>query len=518
MTDQEKKTWELEKQVFQLKTLLEIAQGLSRCRQPDDVYASILATMAGTFGARHALALACSDDQWQPIAVHGNISPAAREQATQLGSEFAQATARRQQEMLSALTDSRRSHDLTYSLWEHIHVRDRVVGGLFFGRKILGEPYTRDDEQVLHAVCANAASVLENLNLLQELQSARQRLTTENLNLRQQVRQELGNRQFIGKSPAVRKILDNINNFGRSDATVLIIGETGTGKELVARAIHDASFRSNGPFVAINCTAIPENLVESEFFGIEAGTATGVKQHIGYFEQADGGTLFIDEVGDMPLNSQAKLLRSLQEQTLRRVGGDREIRVNVRVLAATNKDLKAEIKNARFREDLYYRLSVLELRIPPLRERREDIVLLVHHFVDKVQKRLGRKIGGIEPETLHVLEKYAWPGNVRELENEVERLVTLADEGEIITSEHLSPHFHEESLPDLLADDHPPQSIKEAVDRLETRMIIRALKTAKGNKSEVARQLGLSRLGLQRKMERLRITYESIADESENEA
>lgn len=517
MEEHEKKTWDLERQVFQLKMLLEIAQALSRCRKQEDVYVQILATIAGTFGARHALALANENGRWRCMAMHGVSKISRDEFEQQLDLEFEAATAMRQQEILCEMTDHRSNDDLTFSLWEHLHVKNQVVGGFFFGKKILVEPYSRDDEHLLKAVCSYAANALENIYLYNELNAAKEKLAAENLTLRQQVRREDEGKKIIGSSPAIKKILENTQSFGRSGASVLISGETGTGKELIARAIHYASFRASDPFVAINCTAIPENLVESEFFGIEAGTATGVRQHIGYFEQANAGTLFIDEVGDMPLNSQAKLLRTLQEQTLRRVGGTREIKVNVRVVAATNKDIKAEIKAGRFREDLFYRLSVLELRLPPLRLRREDIAILAHHFIEKIQEKVGRKDISLSSEALKVLEKYVWPGNIRELENEIERLVTLAENGETISPSHLSSHFFEETTADLTPEDEP-QNLREAVDRLETRMIEKSLKETGGNKSEVARRLGLSRLGLQRKMERLKITYRGHSDDFADEA
>lgn len=518
MDAMEKKVWELERQVFQLKTLLEIAKTLSTCREQQEVYAYVLATIAGTFGARHAVALARTENQWRCMALHGLSAEQTTTIDQLLDASFDQASASRQQDLLAQCLHPGTVLDSSFTLWEHIHMRDRIAGGLFFGRKILSEPYSREDGQLLRAVVRYAANTLENISLYHELNTAREALAAENLQLRQQVKAETTRQTIIGSSPAMQRIFQNIQSFGRSDAAVLIIGETGTGKELVAKAIHYASLRANQPFVAINCTAIPETLVESEFFGIEAGTATGVRQHIGYFEQANRGTLFIDEVGDMPLNSQAKLLRTLQEQTLRRVGGLQEIKVDVRVIAATNKNIKAEIKAGRFREDLYYRLGVLELHMPSLRERREDIALLAHHFLEQTQRKIGRERVTLSPEVIAVFESYSWPGNIRELENEIERLVTLAEDGETITRAHLSPHFFEAD-PDLVPVEplHPAKTLREAVDRLEARLIRQALIEARGNKSEVARRLGLSRLGLQRKMERLKISYYGDRDEFADE-
>ena len=513
MNNEQNKTWELEKQVFQLRTLVEIAHALNQCRKPEELYAQILATMAGTFGARNAIALSCADDRWQVVSLHGLPDEKRVHLNKRLASEFEKATARHQHEILSSITGNRPAQDLSYSLFEYLRSRDKTVGALYFGKKILAEPYSREDENLLNAVCSYAASALENIDLVKELDAAKERLAAENFMLRQKVRIGVQNKNIIGSSPEIQKIMENIKSFGRSDAAVLINGETGTGKELVARGIHYSGFRANAPFVAINCTAIPENLVESEFFGIEAGTATGVNKRIGYFEQANSGTLFIDEVGDMPLSSQAKLLRTLQEQTLRRVGGNQEFKIDVRVIAATNKNLKSEIKAGRFREDLYYRLSVLELKVPPLRKRHKDIALLTHHFLEKLQKKLKKTGFHFTPEAMRALEVYAWPGNVRELENEVERIVTLA-EGDTIKPEHLSPHLFEEAPPDFTNDSGEPQTMKEAIDQLETHLIKKTLKIASGNKSEVARRLGISRLGLQRMMERLHITYESEVNDT----
>jgi Nif-specific regulatory protein len=387
-------------------------------------------------------------------------------------------------------------------------VHDRPLGAFVLGPRLLGEPYGEEEQTLLRTIAGYCARALENLQLYEALQEAQEKLRLENLALREAVRKEYGENAILGKSPAIQLVLQQVRNFGKSDANVLITGETGTGKELVARAVHYHSTRMDGPFLGVNCTAIPENLVESEFFGIEAGTATGVKKRTGWFEQAHGGTLFIDEVGDMPAASQAKLLRVLQERTLRRVGGDREIAVNVRVIAATNKNLQEEISAGRFREDLYYRLAVLELRIPPLRERREDLALLAQHFLRIFENRLHRQTAGFSSEVLQILESYDWPGNVRELENEIERLITLAEAGQRLEAEQLSPKLARQrgkSAVRPLVATH----LREAVDQLEREMIVAALAKHHNNKSRVARTLGLSRLGLQHKMERLGITSRS---------
>ncbi len=499
------KIWQLERQVFQLRTLFEIAQALNRCRQPDELYSRILAIMAGTFGARESLAL--QFDHGAPVvaAYRGSQEQVAETLRERLQASFMQASIRQQKLHIGeALGESGADQDFT--LWEWIEVQNQPVGGLYFGKKILGEPYNSNDEALLRAVCSYAAHVLENITLYQQLQRAHERLAAENLALKQKVRQQALSQEIIGQSRPIEQLRQLILNYGRSEAPVLITGETGTGKELVARAIHEASARSNGPFVAINCAAIPDNLVESEFFGIEEGVATGVKQRIGYFEQAHTGTLFIDEIGDMPPGTQVKLLRALQEGAVRRIGGQQEIPVDVRIVAATNQDLQQLIRENRFREDLFYRISVLEIDVPPLRERREDIAVLARYFLERKNQHNGQKIIGIAPETLRILEQYDWPGNIRELENEVERWDAILQEGDLVQPEHLSPRIRRRSE-ETEAMAGMPKNLREAVDRLEKKMIVQALNEARGNKSEVARRLGLSRLGLQRKMERLNIRY-----------
>ncbi|KAA3661123.1 MAG: AAA family ATPase [Calditrichaeota bacterium] len=508
MNETDKRIWKLERQVFQLQTLFETSRSLNQARKPSQVYEQILATMAGTFGAREAVALLCTNDEWHIVAHRGNIQDTDKINDDLRATNFHGATPRDQQKLLTERLTSTHFNDSTFTLWHLISVRDAIVGGFYFGKKIIGEPYSREDEDLLQATISSASHVLENLQLYTELEDARERLAAENLNLRQQVRKDTHSTDIVGGSFAMQNLQESIQNFSRSDAAVIIRGETGTGKELVARAIHYQSPRADGPFVAINCTAIPESLVESEFFGIEAGAATGVKQRIGYFEQAHGGTIFIDEIGDMPLSSQAKVLRTLQERTVRRVGGLKEIHVDVRIVAATHKDLKEEIKAGNFREDLFYRIGVLEIQIPPLRQRKNDIALLATHFLNEKEKQIGRSVAGFDPEALNQLQHYDWPGNVRELENEIERIVTLADDGEMIEEHHLSAHIAG-NVSSEFEDELVLENMRNAVDRLEKRMINKALAECNGNKSEVARILGLSRLGLQKKMARLKIAEKS---------
>jgi len=322
---------------------------------------------------------------------------------------------------------------------------------------------------------------------------------------------------FVGQSPAMRQIYEIIGKVADSPSTVLITGESGTGKELVAQALHLGSSRRDKPLIKVNCAAIPKDLVESELFGYEKGAFTGaVGSKPGRFELADGGTLFLDEIGEVPVEMQVKLLRALQESEFERVGGIKTIRVDVRLIAATNRDLKALIADGKFREDLYYRLAVVPISLPPLRDRKEDIPLLVQHFIEKYDRRLSKKVERIEDEALQILLGYSWPGNIRELENLMERSVLFADGSVILAS----------SLPDSLRERAPgtpvpiaavgplgaiaapsgasmKEIVRQAQAELERDLIGRALEETAGNVTRAAKRLQISRKSLQIKMKEL---------------
>jgi len=271
-------------------------------------------------------------------------------------------------------------------------------------------------------------------------------LEQQNLYLRSELEKTAGFEKIIGQSGKMKEIFSMIRTVAKSDSTVLITGESGTGKELVARAIHNQSSRSKKLFVAVNCAAIPENLLESELFGYEKGAFTGaMERHLGKFELADGGTIFLDEIGSMPLSMQSKILRVLQERVIDRVGGTTSIPVDVRVISATNSDLKAEVESKKFRSDLYYRLNVIPIHIPSLRERSEDIPLLANYFLGKYKIECGKKIDLISKKAMDGLMAYRWPGNVRELENLIERLVVLCQKN-TITEDSLPPEIHKSGL------------------------------------------------------------------------
>jgi DNA-binding NtrC family response regulator len=305
-----------------------------------------------------------------------------------------------------------------------------------------------------------------------------------------------GPAEIIGASAALKSMLDRVASVAPTDSTVLLLGETGTGKELVAHAIHARSQRASRPLVTVNCAAIQPSLIASELFGHEKGAFTGaLQQRIGRFEQADGGTIFLDEIGDLPAETQIALLRVLQEREIERVGGNQPIRVDVRVIAATNRDLQAAIAEGAFRSDLYYRLEVFPILVPPLRERSEDIPPLVDHFVRLHAARAGKKTRGVDPKTLDMLQAYAWPGNIRELQNVIERGVIFSANEELSLDESWlrrdSAHTPDPPVPKT-----PPDgtlSLREQVEAVERNLIGRTMSEVGGNQSEAARRLGLSR-------------------------
>ena len=339
----------------------------------------------------------------------------------------------------------------------------------------------------------------DELRLIMERAMEHRHLKEENRRLRESLGIRFDLRSLIGRSRAMTALLETVAQVAPSEATVMITGESGTGKEMIAGAIHYNSLRRDGPFVKINCAAITETLLESELFGHEKGSFTGAdRRKEGKFRQAEGGSIFLDEVSEMSLGMQVKLLRVLQERELTRVGGDEVIRVNVRVIAATNRNLLQDIAAGRFREDLYYRLNVVTLQLPPLRERREDIPLLAQHFLDHFTEINRKAIKGFTPQAMDRLLRYDWPGNVRELMNAVERGVVLSR----------SERLDETDLPLLAADEDSsgrmlmPFPGEASLGEMEKATILKTLEAAEGNKSEAARRLGITRRTLHQKLKK----------------
>lgn len=326
-------------------------------------------------------------------------------------------------------------------------------------------------------------------------------LKSENSVLRERLGNTIDTQGIIGSSPAMIQVMENLAMLAPSEATVLITGESGTGKELVARAIHANSSRRNGPFVAVNCAALTETLLESELFGHERGAFTGAdKRREGRFLLADKGTIFLDEIGETSAAMQAKLLRVIQERTFERVGGQSTIQVDVRILAATNRDLQAEVEAGRFRADLYYRINVVNLALPALRERVEDIPILAQHFLDHLARKNRKAVKGFTPSAMNCLLKYSWPGNVRELENAVERAVVLLT-GDFVSEREMPPHLA--CREPVISEPVQAQFVAGmSLDDIEKMAISETLRAFDGNKSETARRLGITRKTLQAKLQR----------------
>ncbi len=335
-------------------------------------------------------------------------------------------------------------------------------------------------------------------------------LQRELARLRKEVGEKYGFSNIIGVSPAMQEVYEQVQAVADSNATVLLLGETGTGKELIAHAIHYRSRRANAPLVAVNCGALPDSLLESELFGHEKGAFTGaVRQHQGKFEQADGGTLFLDEVGELPLQTQVKLLRALDSGTFTRVGGEHTVKVDVRVIAATNRDLYKEVQSGGLRADLYYRLNVFSIRLPPLRDRKDDIPLLADHFVRRFSERHGRTLPGLSTAVLRQLNTYPWPGNVRELEHVMERAVLLNHASELSSLKLPEAPSPPPSAPSA-APRLDPGGLPITLENYERALITAALEEAGGVQARAARLLGVSRSNLNYRIAKLGITLQGI--------
>ncbi|RKX74401.1 MAG: nif-specific transcriptional activator NifA [Spirochaetes bacterium] len=366
-----------------------------------------------------------------------------------------------------------------------IKLEKETIGALSVDRIFSDDINLDEDVRLLSIITSMIAQAVK---LRQSLQEERLRLMEENKRLQEKLKDKFRPANIIGNSNAMQEVFDLIAQVSRSDATVLIRGESGTGKELIAQAIHYNSARNDKPFIKVNCAALPETVIESELFGHEKGAFTSaVYTRKGRFELAHGGTIFLDEIGDLSPTVQVKLLRVLQEREFERVGGNQPIRVNVRIITATNRNLEKLMEAGQFREDLYYRLNVFPIHIPPLRDRRSDIILLADFFIEKYSKQYNKRIKRISTPAIDLLNIYHWPGNVRELENCIERAVILSTD-EVVHGHHLPPSLQSaESTGTQLHS-----TLKEALDNLERELIQDALKSTRGNMAKAAKNLGIT--------------------------
>ena len=371
--------------------------------------------------------------------------------------------------------------------------RGRAIGVLTVA-STQPDQYTDADAEFLQEVANQVALAVENMQAYEEIAQLQARLERENVYLRDEIRRDHNFDEIVGSSPALLEVLRKVEQAAPTDASMLILGETGTGKELIARAIHDRSPRRSRPLVKVNCGAIAAGLVESELFGHVKGAFTGaIERRVGRFELADGGTLFLDEVGELPLDTQVKLLRVLQEQEFEPVGSSQTMRVDVRIISATARDLEDAIREGRFRADLFYRLSILPLRVPPLRERRSDVPQLVMFFLERLGRKLGKRIQGVSHETMDLLVSYAWPGNIRELQNVIERGLVLCQDPVLALDRDLLPATpvtsaasggaaldagHAKSAGPRLAASPPEESL--ALEEVERRHILAVLRGTRG--------------------------------------
>ena len=399
-------------------------------------------------------------------------------------------------------TKSRKRKAVAFLCVPIIHQRV-VIGTFSIDRPTADEEELMRDLDFLRLVSDLLAEAVAGIRA--EIEE-RESLSAENRRLRQQLGERYHPSNIMGNCGSMRTVYDHISQVADSMATVLIRGESGTGKELVARAIHYSSPRKNNAFITVNCAALPENLIESELLGHEKGAFTGaMQQRKGRFELAHGGTLFLDEIGDISASVQVRLLRVIQERCFERVGGTKTININVRVLAATSKDLEKDISEGRFREDLFYRLNVFPIHIPPLRERRSDIMLLADHFVTKYNQEYGKKVKRISTAAINMMTMYHWPGNVRELENCVERAV-LTSTDDVIHGYMLPPSLQtsDETNTSLIPKDGA--SLRSMVDSYEKEVIIDALKTTRGNATAAAKKLQATQRILNYKIKHLDIS------------
>lgn len=469
-----------------LGALVDISQEINSIQEPETLLERILDITLQQLAAERGFILLREGVDREPVPKAAkNIDPSGISEASEISATTVQKVISGQKPILTFDAQSDESFDVSKSVIMH-HIRSIACVPLLLKGELIGVIYIDSQEQTarfnqqsldfLSAFANQAAIAIENARLLESLRS-------ENELLKGELHRVYAFKEIIARSKAMEEVLQLMGKVLNNNAVVLISGETGTGKELVARAIHYNGRRRSQPLVAVNCAAIPENLLESELFGYKKGAFTGaISDKKGLIELADSGTLFLDEIGELPLNLQVKLLRFLQEREVMRLGGNQPVKVDVRIIAAANRNLAEEVREGRFREDLYYRLNVIEIHIPPLRERKKDIPLLAHHFLKKFSEAMEKNISGFQPEALQKLINYHWPGNVRELENTLERAVILASQSLI-------------SGDDVVLSQVTPASGIEAgmeLEEVSRALLKKTLDAYSGNKTKAAEAMGVS--------------------------
>ncbi|MBI9102306.1 MAG: sigma 54-interacting transcriptional regulator [Spirochaetales bacterium] len=496
---EDKKRRHYQRKLLELSLLYDISQELDKSTDLQHVIQPVLKIMGEKLGfERGALALLNREtEQLQIEAAYGLTAEEIKRGRYRLGEGVVGRVVQTEEPVIiqdiskdeEYLGRTRSEHtsipDETAYLCVPIRIENKTIGTLGVERQKLPENSLYEDMKLLSII---GSMIAQAVKVRRRVQEEKERLTSENIRLQEELKNKFKPDNIIGNSAAMQEVYDLIFQVSPSDATVLIRGESGTGKELVAHAIHYNSPRADKPFIKVNCAALPEAVIESELFGHEKGAFTSaISKRQGRFELANGGTIFLDEIGDLSPTTQVKLLRVLQEREFERVGGSETIKTNVRIVAATNRALEKQMTTGEFREDLYYRLNVFPIHIPPLSDRKSDLILLADYFAEKYGKNSGKIIKRISTPAIELLMSYHWPGNVRELENCIERAVLLSSDG-VIHGNHLPPSLQSAESTNTV----PASTLEAAISRLETELLQDALKTSKGNMAKAARALGLT--------------------------
>ncbi|MBN2616753.1 MAG: nif-specific transcriptional activator NifA [Spirochaetales bacterium] len=485
--------------IEELTLLFEISQSLDESKELHEIIRPILEKLSDRLGMKHGtLALLNRETNEITIETTVHLTPNQQKKTTykpgegitgmviQSGNPIVVEDIKESPQFLDKTRHKRaRGNNRVSFICVPVIHGSKTIGAFSMDKVYINLEDINEDLKLLSII---SSMIAKHVQIRQDIIEKNQRLQAENTRLHKELQASYRPDNMIGSSQAIQDVFTLINQVSKSEATVLIRGESGTGKELVAHAIHYNSLRANKPFIKVNCAALPENLIESELFGHEKGAFTGaLNSRKGRFELADGGTIFLDEIGELSPMIQVKLLRVLQEREIERVGGSNLIKVDVRIITATNRNLESEIEKGHFREDLFYRLNVFPIIIPPIRERKTDIISLCDHFIEKYNKKNNKNVKRISSGAIELFTSYHWPGNVRELENSIERAVLLSSD-DVIHAYHLPPSLQSAES----SGTKNTSTLQEAVEALEKEMLIETLKNTKGNRAAAARCLGIT--------------------------